>query len=359
LGMLVVVIPTPLPSKMEPSDGLGDTALGCAVVIGGLLSPVLVALGAESVWSAALPLFVSGWGLVGTRGSRRGEGWWPCFASKRHRGLGVASLGLALVSGALLLAGWSFGRWGSAASWFRIAMWGAVGVWVWTVRASRAPEGEVARGLSQPVALSVFDMVAFYIWFVSSVTFWHGGWQVGPRYLSVMLPFLALAAAVGFRWAWYRGALWSLVVATVAVGVVIYTLTSATFPHFPKSFKNPLFGLVGTLLSRGYVARNVGASYFGWRGGVSLWPYLSVAAALFLWVALGGGSSRLLAKSGGARAEAATSPWRPVGYRVWVWVVLGLCGAALILGVYSTLPKTDFDSCCRWITEMWDRERGG
>ena len=31
--------------------------------------------------------------------------------------------------------------------------------------------------------------------------------------------------------------------------------------------------------------------------------------------------------------------------------------AAGILGIYSRLPRTDFQHCCSWITRLWDAER--
>jgi hypothetical protein len=185
-------------------------------------------------------------------------------------------------------------------------------------------------------------MIGFYVWFVSSVTFWHGGWQVGPRYLAVMLPFLTLAAAVGFRWFWHRGLLWVAVAALVVVSMAVYVPTAATFPHFPKSFVNPLFGLVGYLLDRGYVAHNFGQYFLGLSQSAGLLPYFFLAAALAVYAACG---------------PATFGRWNGASPRRLLYGTLAVCAAVFVLHGYRQLKRTRFEKCCAWITRKWEAER--
>jgi hypothetical protein len=127
-------------------------------------------------------------------------------------------------------------------------------------------------------------VIVIYLLFISSLSFWRGGWQVGPRYITVMLPFamvpVTMAIAAADRLSGWRGELaWALVVAVVAVSIVIYSLTSLLFPHYPETFKNPVHELVLRLLVSGYAPWNAGW-LIGLRGLASLVPYLLALVAL-------------------------------------------------------------------------------
>lgn len=132
------------------------------------------------------------------------------------------------------------------------------------------------------------SVIAIYVLFISSLSFWRGGWQVGPRYITAMLPFamvpVAAAIAAADRAPGWRGQLaWAGATALVATSIAIYSLSSALFPHFPESFKNPVHELVLRLLGEGYAPWNAGW-LVGLRGLASLLPYL-VALALLLVIA--------------------------------------------------------------------------
>lgn len=127
--------------------------------------------------------------------------------------------------------------------------------------------------------------VLVMILFLSSINFWRGGWQMGPRYITAMLPFalvpvtVALAAAEG-RWP-RRG----IAVGLVLVGVVVYALSCAQYPHFPEKFRNPLYEVTFRLIADGHAPYNAGW-LLGLRGFASLVPYLIVLAAVAGWAAL-------------------------------------------------------------------------
>ncbi|MCP4446235.1 MAG: hypothetical protein GY811_12960 [Myxococcales bacterium] len=131
------------------------------------------------------------------------------------------------------------------------------------------------------VTLSV---AVIYLLFVSSINFWRGGWQVGPRYITAMLPFLLVPIAVAVTWAERRWAARAFVIGLIGVGVVVYGLSNALFPHFPEKFSNPLYGLVFRLLGDGEAPYNAGW-LLGLKGFASLVPYLILVCGLSVWCA--------------------------------------------------------------------------
>ncbi len=173
------------------------------------------------------------------------------------------------------------------------------------------------------------SVMVIYLLFISSLSFWRGGWQVGPRYITAMLPFAivpvavaleAAGAATGRRAILLRGG----ALALVAASVIIYALSAALFPHFPETFKNPVHELVLRLLREGYAPWNAGW-LVGLRGTASLLPFLLVLAALLGWIAVPARNRILsgalglalavalvaaLALAPGGGKPAATSYWR-------------------------------------------------
>jgi hypothetical protein len=129
-----------------------------------------------------------------------------------------------------------------------------------------------------------------YLVFLSGLSFWRGGWQFGPRYVTVMLPFLLPAIAATLAWLDGRGGWRAIGWAAVAVGVAVYALGVATFPHFPEKFHNPLYELVLKLLSDGLVAPNLGSA-LGLSGLASVAPWFALVAGLWLAAAVGAGGA--------------------------------------------------------------------
>ncbi len=136
--------------------------------------------------------------------------------------------------------------------------------------------------------LSVTASIALiYLLFISSINFWRGGWQLGPRYITAMIPFLmvpvAVAVAEAERW-WPARA---TAVGLVLVGIVVYAVSAAEFPHFPEKFHNPLYELTFRLVREGHAPYNAGW-LVGLRGLASLVPYFLGLGALSLWIAVPG-----------------------------------------------------------------------
>ncbi|HUQ02397.1 MAG TPA: hypothetical protein VM261_07865 [Kofleriaceae bacterium] len=148
------------------------------------------------------------------------------------------------------------------------------------------------RRLHAQVAVTA-AIAVIYLLFISSITFWRGGWQMGPRYITVMLPFLLPAIAVAIasagRWPALRGAALGL----GGVGVFVYTASIALFPHFPEKFKNPLYEVTLRLAGDGLAAPNLGM-IAGLPGAWSLVPFALVVLAVW-----------------GAAVVGPHGPWRP------------------------------------------------
>lgn len=180
------------------------------------------------------------------------------------------------------------------------------------------------------VCLSV---MLIYLAFVSSLSFWRGGWSVGPRYITVMLPFALVPIAVaiahvdrlgGAKQIAWRG----LAVGLVVVSIVVYCASAVTFPHYPETFDNPLYELVFRLLGDGYAPYNAGW-LVGLRGTASLVPYGLVVAGLILWLAM------------------------PARKR-WPSALVGLIVAGLILTSYSLAPHGGKDAqTSYWRITTW------
>ncbi|MBM4394764.1 MAG: hypothetical protein FJ087_03630 [Deltaproteobacteria bacterium] len=139
-------------------------------------------------------------------------------------------------------------------------------------------------------AVCVGAAVLAYVFYISTLFAWKGGWSVGPRYLAAIVPFVALPVAVfldtpaGRRW-WVR----VLVAATVAVSVVVYGLSSALYPHLPDYIDNPFFEFLLPLLRTGHVPWTLG-HLVGLSGLAALLPYLLVLSALVAAVVWAGAS---------------------------------------------------------------------
>lgn len=164
------------------------------------------------------------------------------------------------------------------------------------------------------VAVSV-ACVIIYLLFISSINFWRGGWGVGPRYITALLPFLLppIAAAVAWsdaapgRW-WAR----ALIGAAVVVAIVIYAGAAVEYPHFPEKFKNPLYEVTFRLMRDGHTPWNLGW-LLGLRGLASLVPYVLVVGALVAVAVTGVGAAArrvaLASMAGGVAIVLAYAAW--------------------------------------------------
>jgi hypothetical protein len=161
-------------------------------------------------------------------------------------------------------------------------------------------------------AITCGVIALMYIAFVSSLAMWRAGWSVGPRYITVMLPFLLPAIAMvlqEWRAKWW---LFGLAAGTVLVGITIYSLSSATFPPWPDEFidgrravhvENPLFEITFRLLGDGRAAPNVLTAIVGGPPLIGILPYLAIVFGVAGWtIAKAAGWRALLVATGFAFA---------------------------------------------------------
>ena len=147
--------------------------------------------------------------------------------------------------------------------WWLIALPGLVTLWL---------------GRERGTALVGAAVIAIYVLFISSINFWRGGWEVGPRYITAMLPFLLPAVAAQLQ-AWRVRPFWfGLAAGLTGVGVVVYVLATATFPYWPDYFQHPLYEITFRLLRDNLVGPSLGSA-LGIAGIAGIAPVLAVVAA--------------------------------------------------------------------------------
>jgi hypothetical protein len=151
-----------------------------------------------------------------------------------------------------------------------------------------------------------FVVSAGYVLFVGSLVpeFGRAGWSVGPRYITVALPFLTCLAAAGMasvdRFAPFR----ILAHALVLVGIVVYVAAATTYPHWPVGFENPLYEVSFRALSEGLAPPSLGTR-LGLQGAASLLPLYLAALVGVLVTMAGRGVGRWLTTGLAAAVAAA------------------------------------------------------
>ncbi|HKB46362.1 MAG TPA: hypothetical protein VKC57_01600, partial [Ktedonobacterales bacterium] len=126
-----------------------------------------------------------------------------------------------------------------------------------------------------------FAVIAYYVLFQITHALWRSGWTVGPRYVTPLVPFAAICAAMMLR---ERPRLLPMFCGLAAAAIAATGLASAVCQGFPLDVENPLREVVWPLLSHGYVPRNP-LQALGVPGVWSALPYfaaLGVAIALVL-----------------------------------------------------------------------------
>jgi hypothetical protein len=162
----------------------------------------------------------------------------------------------------------------------------------------------------------------------------RNGWSVGPRYMTVVMPFVAWLAAIGIAVARRHRVTKILALSAVVTSVIIFVAGSTTFPHWPDRLRNPLYELVFPLLGRGYAVHSLGTAVGLWGIYAILPLYLFIFAAV-MWLL------------GLLRRRALPT-------------LLVVCGvAALVVVGYRAFPKTDPSQVNPWplVNGIWEPMR--
>jgi hypothetical protein len=153
------------------------------------------------------------------------------------------------------------------APWWLLAIPGGVLLWR---RGDRALVGVIAA-----IAL-------VFIYFVSSITGWRAGWEIGPRYIVALQPFLLPLVCVALT-AWRERPLAiGAACGAMLVGVFIYTATTATLPYWPDLYKNPLYEVTFRLVHDGLAAPSLGRA-LGLPALVGIAPFVLGIAGVVGW----------------------------------------------------------------------------
>jgi hypothetical protein len=160
------------------------------------------------------------------------------------------------------------------APWWLLAIPGGVVLW--------------RRG-ERALVVMVAALALIFFYFNTSLTAWHAGWEVGPRYIVALQPFLVPLVAAALAHVRDRPVALGVAIGLVAVGVVIYATSTATLPTWPETIQNPLYEVTFRLLGDNAVAPNaLGA--LGVRGVLGALPFLAGIAALVAAIAYQAGA---------------------------------------------------------------------
>lgn len=223
------------------------------------------------------------------------------------------------------------------APWMALAWLGFVGS-----RPGRAPLGTTSFWLDRRADALMASLICLYfLYFQCSHSLWRGGWVVGPRYITAMVPFAALAVAHGIdalpalpR----RAASWLLAISAM-VAIVVTGLSAAVSQGFPIGVHNPLNEVIGPLLRLGWVARNP-LMELHVPGVWSALPYFAALLAGGMWIGV------LLATE-----APQTGPRRWLG--PGVLVVLAAVAVALLWRIQGPRPQSVRDECVQFLTSTW------
>lgn len=178
------------------------------------------------------------------------------------------------------------------APWLLLAIPGAVLLW------------KRDRGTT----ITCCTLAILYLAFVSSLAMWRAGWSVGPRYITVMLPFLlplVATALQAWREKWW---LFGIAAGTILVGIAIYSISSATFIPWPDELRlpdrvehvqNPFYEVSLRVLADGGGAPNVLSAIVGGPRLIGLIPYFAIVFGLAGWTIYKVAGWRPLAIAGG------------------------------------------------------------
>ena len=111
----------------------------------------------------------------------------------------------------------------------------------------------------------------------------RSGWGVGPRYMTVVMPFVAWLATIGIQATMRHAVTRVLALALVVASVAVFVLGATTFPHWPDRLSNPLYDLVFPLLGRGYAVHSLGTAV-GLRGIAAILPLYLFTLVFVLWL---------------------------------------------------------------------------
>ncbi len=157
------------------------------------------------------------------------------------------------------------------------APWAALG-WLGVLAARRTVDTSGLWATRRGEALIAWIICLYFLFFQTTHALWRGGWVVGPRYITAIVPFAALAAAHGLdslRGVWQSSARIIFSVGSI-VAIVFAGAATAVCQGFPLEVWNPLNEVVQPLIAHGFIW----SSPLYWLGTSALVGALPYFAAL-------------------------------------------------------------------------------
>lgn len=177
--------------------------------------------------------------------------------------------------------------------------------------------------------------------FVSSMVYWDGGWTVGQRHLTPMIPFLIAPAALLMQ----RSVAAGIAGPGLVAASIMYTgLATVVYPHLPENIPNPFHDLTIPLFKGGCLAQ-----VFVLTDLPSYWVLGILATIVFLMLAVAAVASHM-APNRDIRATVAAIILLaaiPVGWYGWTSQVARLDTAA------ASKHRSYFVDQCR-VAGRWD-----
>ena len=144
------------------------------------------------------------------------------------------------------------------------------------------PGGIALWNRERPVLATSLGVCAVFLYFIWSIVFWRGGWEIGPRYVTAMLPFLLPLVAVGVAELRRTPRVLELACGMIVASIAIYTLAAATLPYWPDSLRDPLVEVTFRLVGDNAASPSLGSAC-GIPGLLGVVPALAAAAGVTGW----------------------------------------------------------------------------
>ncbi len=225
------------------------------------------------------------------------------------------------------------------APWTALAWLGLLGARK-AVRHGEAGHWQDARGN----ATVAWAICLYFLFFQCTHSLWRGGWVVGPRYITAMVPFAALAVAFGGDALRKRAARGydAVVGATAVTAIAVTGAATAVCQGFPTEVYNPLPEVVAPLLRLGWTW----SSPLYWAGTTALVGALPWFAA----VTLAGCWAAWASTAGDGRHPAA------VGRRTALAMGVAAVAAVGVFGLWSVPARrspAERRETVQFLTETW------